>query len=228
MLDKNKIIDNLGNTKEKTTEAVEMIINKLKPFLDAVFAKIPPKWIATCIGAFLVLFIGGNAISNNGKLNSDYYVYHAQTDITETISVQGGAIYDDIVNIMVFFKYKDDNIVELLTYKKRNMSKNGGPFSSPFGWELSDYTFMKYKIKNGNEIYTYKSDGSLDESTYWEIEGDTILVGGYELVGMSEHNIRHDFKISGDLLQQNYSKKVRAGKIKSICQQYLEDSENNQ
>lgn len=235
MLDKEKIDSEIENTKEKILKTAKIIGNKLnsnekiKSVLDAIFAKVAPKWIAAGLGALLVLGIGAKAISGNGKLEADYYVYQTQTSIIEGkgYANRGMLSYSDIVNILVFFKYKNEDTVEIFTFRKMNTSKNDSPFTSLLGWQRAGLITSKYKLKNGNEIYTYNKDGTLDESNCWEIEGNTILAKGYEFVGMSEHDIRHNLKINGNLLKQNYSKKVKAGKMKSYSQQYTEESNAN-
>ena len=234
--------EKLSNTAKDKVDKASAVINKalnsnsfysekIKPLFDKIPLKISKKLLFTILGSLLFLCIILNTIGkagHKGKLDADYYVYQTKTAVQEgnSSSTYGSRFYSDLVTAGVFSKHEGDKILELFTFKKFNSAKGNGYFSSMLGWEFNNYLPVKYKIKNKTELYLINEDGTVDESSYWKITGNSILLpDGKELIAMSESEFRRTTKIGTESLKQDYSKNIRTGKMESIYELTLKEIE---
>lgn len=223
---------------KKVASAINETINKndfytntIKPLLDKIFAKVSPKFVGIGIVSLLVLIIGVNIIGkagHNSKLDADYYVYQTQTEISRSQTNYNNTHYSDIASVIVFFEYKGEKILELFAFKKLNTSEGTNSYKSLLGWQVNNYLPIKYKVQNGNELYLLNEDGSVSEN-YWIIQDNMIIThDGKELIGMSETEFRRTTKIGPDCLKQDYSKKVKSGKMESVYELALKEMEKQE
>ena len=112
-------------------------------------------------------------------------------------------------------KYENENALEILTYVKNHQVQESTGHDSITNESLKS-SLVKYKIKNKNEIYFYK-DGTLSESNYWTIDNNAIITNdGIEFFAMSEKQFRKETRVSTEIIPQDYSKKIKQGKIALI------------
>lgn len=164
----------------------------------------------------LIIGFSGNGGSTNIK-DVEYYVRQYESDPYRTKGFGGYyEYYNECVELLIPLKYENENAIEILSFVTNHQIQESTGHDSITSQSLKG-VLLKYKIKNKNELYFFDEDGTLDESNYWTIEDNTIITNnGKELFAMSETQFRKETKINTKVIPQNYSKKVKQGKIALI------------
>ena len=127
--------------------------------------------------------------------------------------------YNEYVELLIPLEYENENAFEILTYVKNHQVRESTGRDIISNQSLKG-VIVKYKIKNKNEIYFLNEDDSLNETNYWTIENNAIVTSdGIELLAMSENQFRKETRVSTEIIPQNYSKKIKQGKITLISNQ---------
>ena len=170
----------------------------------------------------LSLSIGfsGNSRSTNIK-DVEYYVRQYESDPYRSKGWGGyyHQFYNEYVELLIPLEYENENAFEILTYVKNHQVRESSGRDIIANQSLKG-VIVKYKIKNKNEIYFLNEDDSLNETNYWTIENNAIVTSdGIEFFAMSENQFRKETRVSTEIIPQNYSKKIKQGKITLISNQ---------
>ena len=218
------------------TERATVIIKKIKESINKLpfnnlFGKIPAlsKFSSYANYGFCVLVLmvlslsigfSGNSRSTNIK-DVEYYVRQYESDPYRSKGWGGyyHQFYNEYVELLIPLEYENENAFEILTYVKNHQVRESTGRDIISNQSLKG-VIVKYKIKNKNEIYFLNEDDSLNETNYWTIENNAIVTSdGIEFFAMSENQFRKETRVSTEIIPQNYSKKIKQGKITLISNQ---------
>lgn len=213
-------------------ERIIVIIKKIKDAIDKLpfnnlLEKIPALSKLSsyanygfCILLLIILSLSIGFSGNSGSTNIkdvEYYVRQYESDSYRSKGFGGYyQYYNEYVQLLILpLKYENENALEILTYVKNHQVQESTGHDSITNESLKS-SLVKYKIKNKNEIYFYK-DGTLSESNYWTIDNNAIITNdGIEFFAMSEKQFRKETRVSTEIIPQDYSKKIKQGKIALI------------
>ncbi len=214
------------------TERATVIIKKIKESINKLpfnnlLGKIPALSKLSsyanygfCILLLIILSLSIGFSGNSGSTNIkdvEYYVRQYESDSYRSKGFGGYyQYYNEYVQLLILpLKYENENALEILTYVKNHQVQESTGHDSITNESLKS-SLVKYKIKNKNEIYFYK-DGILSESNYWTIDNNAIITNdGIEFFAMSEKQFRKETRVSTEIIPQDYSKKIKQGKMALI------------
>ena len=217
------------------TERATVIIKKIKESINKLpfnnlFGKIPAlsKFSSYanygfCVLVLMVLSLSIGFSGNSGSTNIkdvEYYVHQYESDPHRSKGFGGYyQYYNEYVQLLIPLEYENENALEILTYVKNHQVRESSGRDIITNQSLNG-VIVKYKIKNKNEIYFLNEDDSLNETNYWTIENNAIVTSdGIEFFAMSENQFRKETRVSTEIIPQNYSKKIKQGKITLISNQ---------